>query len=473
MIKTVLTGLFLCTTAMSQISASEELDFLKAVQKRYEASKSFQKYAIHYSYAFERAYQAYDFREPIAGHTVMTAEVDMANQRYFDQATTNWPGGFVFDFIEFSNDTEAMQYDVNGLINGKRVRRLGTDAYENTANYHNAKVDFLAVLPLLSDNLDNNSIEVTADKQSGQKKITHTRPEGSTIYTFTNNPIDLVSIYQSENHTRVEYNQYVTRGNVRFATVLKQVNTETNLQGTFDIAQVREITNISAEKLSLPAGYGPVIERVDRTLFSTEIAPDLYLVTDASAGRNILFKVVTEGIRVFGAPISDKLSEETIALISKQFPNKQILSVYVTHPHHDHIGGLTAYAKRGIPILVDDYSIEAIKAYPKFQKDIGLFTFKAFSHEEKIDGAEFHILENSHAKGQSFVYFPDSQIIYEGDFLEIPYDNSTADHMPEVSKGFTEYIYATEIPVQRIVGHHRNNNISVETMNALYEANTD
>lgn len=187
----------------------------------------------------------------------------------------------------------------------------------------------------------------------------------------------------------------------------------------------------------------------------------------------MLAKESTDGIMVFGAPISDKLSEEAIALINKQFPDTPIASVYVTHPHSDHIGGLTAYAKRGIPILTDAYSAEAIGAYPKFQQDIERFKFQPINHKDVVGGVEFHVLENSHAKGQSFAYFPEAGILYEGDFLEIPYDNSTASHMPEVSKEFIEYVNGEKLLINRIVGHHRNNNISAETMNALYDANTD
>ncbi len=292
-------------------------------------------------------------------------------------------------------------------------------------------------------------------------------------YTFTNAPIQLVSMHRSTDNEKFTYSDYVNRGNLRYASLVKRQNLTTKRIGVFEIAQVRRITNLTPEDMVLPVGYGPFIEDTDRTLKLTEIADDLYLIANEGASRNMLAKFNPEGIMVFGAPIDDQLSEETIAVIRARFPNIPITSVYVTHPHSDHIGGLTAYAKRGIPILTDTYSIEAIKAYPEFQQDIDQFTFQAIHHRDTINGVEFHLLENSHAKGQSFAYFPAASVLYEGDFLEIPYDNSTANHMPEVSKGFIEYLYSNEIPVKRIVGHHRNNNISAETMNALYKANTN
>ncbi len=473
MLKTLFACLLIGTTPMSQAAMPDNTDFLKAVKEHYQASIDFKKYAIHYSFEFERAYQAYNYLEPHAGHTAMYAEVDLGRKLYADHSITSWPGGFVFDFKEFQTDAGAFQYDVNGLIDGKRVRRLGPNAYTNTAAYHGGKVDFLAILPLLETTLASPNIKVTAGTMQGHTDIVHTQGENSTTYTFTNTPIQLVSIHRSTDNTKINYGQYVNRGNLRYASLINQENLTTGVKGVFHIAQVRRITNLTPEAIVLPKGYGPVVEKTDRTLKITNIADGLHLITDDSASRNMLAKTSTDGIMVFGAPIDDELSEETIALIRAEFPSLPIKSVYITHPHSDHIGGLTAYAKHGITILADTYSIEAIKAYPRFQKDIGRFKFQPITHKELLGGVEFHILENSHAKGQSFAYFPEVGVLYEGDFLEIPYDNSTANHMPVVSKNFIEYVNAEKLNINRIVGHHRNNNISAETMNELYRANTD
>ena len=111
-------------------------------------------------------------------------------------------------------------------------------------------------------------------------------------------------------------------------------------------------------------------------MVSKEIASDLYLVTDSSASRNSLFKVNGDKIMVFGASGYTRLANKTIKLINKQFPNKKITSVYVTHPHGHQIAGLKAYVDKGVEILADEYSIEAIKAYPDFGNDINKFKFR-------------------------------------------------------------------------------------------------
>ena len=88
-----------------------------------------------------------------------------------------------------------------------------------------------------------------------------------------------------------------------------------------------------------------------------------------------------------------------------------------------------------------------------------------------IDGARFYVLENTHSKRQSFVHFKDSGIIYQEDFLEVAFDNTIAKVIPNYTKTFIDFVRSKKLEFSRIVGHHYNNNISVEVMNKTYDAN--
>ncbi|WDD97613.1 hypothetical protein [Thalassomonas actiniarum] len=105
--------------------------------------------------------------------------------------------------------------------------------------------------------------------------------------------------------------------------------------------------------------------------------------------------------------MSSKVSEKVTALIHKHLPGQTIHAVYITHAHSD---------------------------------------------------------------GQSFVYFPDNEIIYQGDFLEISFDNSLPTHMADVEKEFIEFLHQEKLPYQRIIGHHKNNNMTPDVVNAYYSA---
>ena len=130
----------------------------------------------------------------------------------------------------------------------------------------------------------------------------------------------------------------------------------------------------------------------------------------------------------------------------------------------DHTAGLAAYAKKGISIISDKYSVEAIKANPIFALDS--MTFLTIVHEQTLMGIIFYQLENSHSKGQTFAYIPEDKVIYEGDFLEMPIDKSIPSHMPKSTKTFLDYLDQEKIDVERIVGHHTSDNISREMIQA-------
>jgi flavorubredoxin len=229
------------------------------------------------------------------------------------------------------------------------------------------------------------------------------------------------------------------------------------------------LEEIEPTKLLIPEGFGPIIAKNDSKLVAKKIAQDLYLVTDSSAWRNNLFKVNGDKIMVFGAPGNPERAEQTIKLIIEQFPKKQITSVYITHPHSDHIASLSAYAKLGVTIRADAYSIAAIKAYIPFAGNISSFKFEAIEHNQIIDGVRFYVLKNTHSKQQSFVYFKDLGVIYQADFFEVAFDNSIAKVLPSYTKTFIDFIRGKQLKFSRMVSHHYNNNISPKIMDTAYD----
>lgn len=173
---------------------------------------------------------------------------------------------------------------------------------------------------------------------------------------------------------------------------------------------------------------------------------------------------------VFGAAVSKGIAEKTLKLIGKQFQGKKVTSIYVTHPHLNQIAGLSVFAKHGIEILADDYTVSGIKAYPGFSDAIAKFRFRTVTHGESIAGATFYVLENMHSKRQSFVHFKGEGIIFQSNFMHIPYDNTIAKVVPNYTKAFIDFIRSEKLNFSRIVGNYRNNNISVDVVNKTYEA---
>jgi glyoxylase-like metal-dependent hydrolase (beta-lactamase superfamily II) len=216
-----------------------------------------------------------------------------------------------------------------------------------------------------------------------------------------------------------------------------------------------------ANSLISPTGYTSVPDEAEAPLKAVEIYKGLFLVERVAGDRNVLFTMTNDGIVVFGAPVSDSWSKKVIEVIGSKFPGKKISYVYVTHFHSDHIGGLGAYLENGATVLVNEFSVGAIKERAQF-KDLPTekLKFKTIDSGVNFDGIEFHIAANSHAKGQSFVYFNKAKMIYEGDFLEIPFDNTIPNYMPQATRQFLDYLSGKQLKFERIIGHHRNSNIS-------------
>jgi len=288
-------------------------------------------------------------------------------------------------------------------------------------------------------------------------------------YQFNLLNLNLISMHRKKEDRTMFYEQYVYDSGIEYAShIVYQTGKSSSV---YTIENLTKKQQINPMKLSIPQGYGGIVDNKNKALSSEMIAKNLYLINHVANDRYVMFKVHHKGIMVFGAPASDKVSEQVMAHIKKKFPAKSITSVYITHAHSDHMSGLAAYAKKGITILSDEYTSKAIKSFSRFEKTKHLFKFTLFTDQEVINGVRFYLPPNSHARGQSFAYFIEEKIIYEGDLLEIPFDNTIASYMSQVEKEFVEYLEREKIEIKRIVGHHRNGNISPEVMQAYYQKN--
>ena len=386
----------------------------------------------------------------------------------------HFTGGLLLDEVHFQNDNESLRYEKNGISLGKRVSKQSMNSFERYKNLTMMNIDFFAVRPLLEETNVDTNIKLHQNELSKQTSLTHKVADDKVMeYVFSSSPLRLLSINNKARRRIYIYDDYQTSHGITYArSLVKYYNGDTIPSYITHMDNFEIIEEIEPTKLQLPEGYGSVILKSDKSLISTEIAPDLYLVSNASANRNTLFKINGNDIMVFGAPVNRKRSEQTIELISDQFPQKKITSVYITHPYSDHIAGLAAFAKLGAVIRADAYSIEAIKTYPRFKEEIATFKFQTITDDELIDGVRFYVLENSRAKRQSFAYFEDKGIIYQSDFLEVAFDNTIPQILPSYSKTFIDFVRSKQLKFDRIVGHHRNNNISLEVMNKSYDTNT-
>jgi len=469
---------FACMTlfniTISTAWAGEVDDFVAKLKIHYQKSPSLEAFSLNYHYlgGVNPSY-AWDYQAPERYIAIRMVEIDLLKKQFVENDIHHFTGGRTFNRILFQNDTQSLFYDQNGLTLGKQILKQSMDSFEEKKGFIFINVDFLAVTPLLEETDVAEKIGFQTNKVSAEITLTHKISDDNVIdYVFADKPLRLVSIDNKSQDKVYIYDNYQTTNGITFArSIHKYYGGVTKPSFIHRIDSLNILEKIDPVRFQVPKEFGPIIPERDRTLFSKKIAPDLYLVTNAASSRNSLFKVNGDEITIFGGTSSAELAEQTIKLIVNEFPNKNITSVYVTHPHGDHIAGLLPYVKHGMKILTDAYSIEAIKAYPRFTNDISTFKFQTIEHDQMIDGAHFYVLESLHSKRQSFVHFKDKGIIYQADFLEVAFDNTIAKVMPNYTKTFIDFIRKEQLTFNRIIAHSRNNNISVAVMNKVYDAN--
>ncbi len=386
----------------------------------------------------------------------------------------HYTGGLYFDEVHFQNDNESIRYERNGISLGKSVIEQSMNSFSRYTGLTLMNLDFFAVKPLLAEKDIDEKVDLQKNKQNEIVTLTHRPTKNKTMeYVFNTKPIRLLSINNKTRNRIYLYDDYRFNNGYYFAhSLIKKYNGDNIPSFITKIEKFDVIDKIDEEKLILPDGYYKADVTKNTGLTIKLIAESLYLISDSSAKSNVLFKTHSDEIIVFGSSKNSKASKQVIDKITKQFPNKNIVGVYVTHPYSDHISGLLPYINIGAKVYADAYTLEAIKAYPNFSNIMKDYMFETITHGQKVADIRFYVLENSRSKRQSFAYFEQSGIIFQTDFLEVAFDNTVANILPSYSKSFIQFIKSENLKINRIVGFHRNNDISPTMIEKIYKVNT-
>ena len=471
----VLVGIFIMALPTKSLSATDAEDYIAKLKLHYQKTLSIQAFAIknHFLNRRYRSYEYWDHESPNLYMSQRVVEVDLKRHHFYDNDILYYSGGRLYDRVQFQNDTESYFYEKSATNYGKAVIKRGMDRFDGFIRHIVLNIDFLAVRALFEESKIQEKTSLTHDRDAGTTTITHKISDNETVeYVFRNAPLQLISINNSAMNGFFVYDNYQTTRGITYArSVTKYYDGAVKPTYITYNDDFYSIDKVDPAWLRLPDGYGPILERGDGVLVAKEISENLYLVTDSSEARNSLFKVNGDEITVFGAAGNSGVAEKTIKLIRDLFPDQKITSVHITHPHTSQIAGLKVFVDLGAEILADNYTIAAIKAFPRFIDDIDTFKFKTIKHNQVIDGAHFYVLENMHSKRQSFVLFKDNEIIFQARFVHLAQDNTIPKVIPNYTRAFINFIQSNDLKFSRIVGNFRNNNISVEVMNKISEVN--
>src|SRR5829696_5644816 len=109
--------------------AQSAKEFLKTSLTAYGSWEKVQSF----QYATDRSnlnpWQSYSYTNPKIANHQWEATVDFANGTYRSRSTFNYPGGYVFDFVNIGKDSTRWFYDYNKTRNGKILVKQGKDGY--------------------------------------------------------------------------------------------------------------------------------------------------------------------------------------------------------------------------------------------------------------------------------------------------------------------------------------------------------
>lgn len=440
-----------CSSMQNETAVIEKI-------KTHYGNIHFNGISVDYKRISYNPYQSYDHRNPdsIISHSFILLD----GGDFFSESSVSFPGGFNFAIKEFQHDSVGYFYDTNGVLYGRRAIPQGPERLVATHEELAELLDFKfsqKILPKL------NSLTAQIDNENNE---IHLIGGDSLELNFQIEPVALKSVSYPERNEKWAFSDYTMTGDIRYAQRVAEYD-GLRLKADYFVERVAESHKIPASYFVLPDSIH-VHDSPPPPTSLEKIGDDLFLIKSLPGDRNIMFSVHESEITVYGAPLSDGISERVITLIQEQFPKHKIARVYVTHAHSDHIRGLKAYVDLGIPILTDSISIATIKDFPRYKESIKSFVFELLEEAEPMDNVSFYLVENSHCLSQSFAYFKDYEVIYQGDFLEIPADNTLPNYIPKTTVEFYQFLMEKELVVSRIVGHHRNDNISMETFREYF-----
>jgi cyclase len=199
----------------------------------------------------------------------------------------------------------------------------------------------------------------------------------------------------------------------------------------------------------------------------TDLGNKTYMLE--GAGGNVTIAVGTDGIIMVDtqfAPMHDKL----MAAI-KQISPLPIKQIIVTHFHGDHTGGIAAFRKDGIPVLAEDNirlrlmggttnGTNGNKTQPVAADALPTDTYFGGTKTIEVGGRKAIVkhVYNAHTDGDSYVYFPDANVLCTGDIMNNNHryqqvDFANGGDIRGMIRGTNEWLKLANDQTKVVVGH--------------------
>jgi glyoxylase-like metal-dependent hydrolase (beta-lactamase superfamily II) len=415
-------------------------------------------------------WQAYDFTKPNATNDEGVYVYDFNNKRYYTKTTSRYAGGYEFEFATIGKDTTRYLYDVNQSRNGRQLVKSGKAVFENSfAGIRN----FIPFYALKAVKESGDSLEMIQTNRG--TTIRRIQKNGSiTSYHFgLDNLLKSIQSLSGGRALDQQFSDYTTTGNNLFYAQNLRTVFDNELTASDKITAIEINSPLDEALLQIPAEYNLVSGQPVKT---EQIAKDVYLIQNIAGDRNIMFVNMDDYVFVTEAPLSSETTKAIADIIHKTIPGKPIRYVHLSHFHSDHVNGIRQFVAEGATIVTTDPTVAPIKTLTddksgRFNDSLSRkpqpAKFETFSKMKILQDVNHEIqireIDNSHAKGMSFIYLPKEQIIYQGDLYSVPGDGVITPAI-QVTKDFHRYLRKSKLPVKRIIGHHGSSNITPQML---------
>lgn len=202
---------------------------------------------------------------------------------------------------------------------------------------------------------------------------------------------------------------------------------------------------------------------------SVAIAPEV--VTIGGGIHHSLAIALDAGVVVVDPPQHEDRSLAVIAAVTARWPDKPISHLILTHHHHDHSGGIRAYAAIGAELVVADGDRDFVTRCLARPHTIRPDTLAGTATQSTIrtvadnslslgGGAiEVHRISSPHSAENLVVYVAGPKLLFNADLFNpglVPPGVAPPPYWLTFSRDFRRQVEALDLDVELLVGAHGN-----------------
>ncbi|WP_336963142.1 MBL fold metallo-hydrolase [Sphingobium aquiterrae] len=145
------------------------------------------------------------------------------------------------------------------------------------------------------------------------------------------------------------------------------------------------------------------------------IAPDYYMVT--GAGGNVTLWVADHGLILVDDKLAGQANFDNLVGAIRTVSDKQVLAVFNTHHHADHIGNDDRFLDANVMVIANDGLADQLAKQLAHGASPNILYSKDFSLLMMTGRVDAHHYGPGHTGGDTVVYFPTGRIVAAGDLL--------------------------------------------------------